>query len=155
MKTKVYTPFDLPEGDTIDCSNDPPITKQAFADECDINNIMARYEATGYLDPDAFQQREAVYGDFADGFDFTSMQETLLNARSAFEALPARIRSRFHNDPAELLDFVHNPENHDEAIKLGLVNPPPPPEPPEAKPAGPATEQPAPPTTEPKKGQSA
>jgi phage internal scaffolding protein len=39
-------------------------------------------------------------------------------------ALPAQIRSRFDNDPAKLIDFLENEQNHDEAIKLGLVNPP-------------------------------
>ena len=30
----------------------------------------------------------------------------------------------FENDPAQLLDFVHTPENRDKAIELGLISAP-------------------------------
>lgn len=118
---KVYTIFDLPKGEEIDCSRDTPITKQSFADECDINQIMARYEATGYIDPLSLQQRQAIYADFTSGTEFTDLQDSIVRARTAFEALPANIRTRFANDPAQLLDFIHNPDNEEEAVKLGLL----------------------------------
>jgi hypothetical protein len=38
-----------------------------------------------------------------------------------FMSLPAKIRSRFQNDPGAFLDFVQNPENRDEMIELGLA----------------------------------
>jgi len=31
------------------------------------------------------------------------------------------LRVRFNNDPAAFLEFVHNPANHDEMGKLGLL----------------------------------
>jgi len=38
--------------------------------------------------------------------------------------LPADLRARFDNDPAQLIQFLENSDNKDEAIKLGLVNKP-------------------------------
>jgi phage internal scaffolding protein len=51
-----------------------------------------------------------------------------MDAQYQFDQLPALIRDRFHNDPQEMLAFLNDPNNYDEAIKLGLVNPPPAPE---------------------------
>jgi phage internal scaffolding protein len=44
-------------------------------------------------------------------------------AEDEFDALPAQIRARFENEPANLIDFLSNEQNRDEAEKLGLVNP--------------------------------
>ena len=45
-------------------------------------------------------------------------------ADDAFMALPAAVRERFNNDPAELVDFVSDVNNRSEAIDLGLIPPP-------------------------------
>ena len=37
-------------------------------------------------------------------------------------ALPSDVRSRFGNNPAELLDFLNDNSNYDEAIRLGLIH---------------------------------
>jgi hypothetical protein len=37
-------------------------------------------------------------------------------------ALPADLRARFSNNPEELINFLDNPENKDEAIRLGLLD---------------------------------
>jgi phage internal scaffolding protein len=46
----------------------------------------------------------------------------LIAAESEFAALPAQLRNKFGNDPANLVQFLDNPENRAEAEKLGLVN---------------------------------
>ena len=38
-----------------------------------------------------------------------------------FDNLPSDVRNRFNNNPAQLLDFVADPENKEEAIELGLL----------------------------------
>lgn len=111
----------------VDCSCDEVITKQEFAEECSIDRIMARYTRGGEL-PSAL--KEALYGDFSEAVDFVQAQEIVLHARAQFEALDAKVREKFQNDPTRFLEFVGDPKNEDEARKLGLLNPPPaPPEP--------------------------
>lgn len=114
----------------VDCSVDPEtgeelpsMTKQSFKDECDINNIMRRYEATGVVQHLAAGSPQ--FGDFMSHMDFQASMNAVIEAENMFAALPARIRDRFGNDPAQLLEFLGNEKNKEEAIALGLVNPPP------------------------------
>lgn len=95
-------------------------TKQSFKAECDVNVIMQRYQKTGILD--FANKHEPQYGDCT-GVEFQAGMNLVARAREMFEDLPAQVRSRFDNDPAQLLDFVQHAENREEAIKLGLVRP--------------------------------
>lgn len=105
----------------IDFSSSPSLTQQSFKDECDINNIMARFEATGVLPDNPFEPR---FGDTTMLPDFHAAQNIIAQANETFAALPAKVRERFQNDPAQYLAFFSDADNHDEAVKLGLVNPP-------------------------------
>lgn len=96
-------------------------TKQSFKDECDINRIMARYAATGTLD--FVNKREAQFMDVSD-IDFQNAMQLVTQSREAFMSLPSAVRSRFNNDPGQLLGFLSDSSNLDEAVKLGLVNKP-------------------------------
>ncbi|RYF32309.1 MAG: hypothetical protein EOO38_31115, partial [Cytophagaceae bacterium] len=40
--------------------------------------------------------------------------------KAQFDALPAKIRDRFNNDPSRFLAFCENPENEAELVQLGL-----------------------------------
>lgn len=101
----------------------PSRTKQSFKDECDVNKIMQRFKKTmgaeylsrfnGYTG--------GQFGDFSMVSDYRSAIEQVSQAKGVFEALPAKVRSRFGNDPAEFLDFVQNPKNVDELVNLGLA----------------------------------
>jgi len=97
----------------------PGRTKQSFKDECDINTIMRRYQVTGALTHLA--QREPQYID-ATGHDFTNAMHIIAEAKSRFAELPAEIRAEFDNDPAQLLDFVHDPANIDQAVEWGFLD---------------------------------
>lgn len=96
----------------------PSRTKQSFAAECDINNIMARYLNTGLITHE--NTRQALYGD-ATGVDYQSAQNFIAAANSEFQALPSAIRSRFDNDPALFLDFIHDEKNLPEMAELGFL----------------------------------
>lgn len=115
-------------------------TKQAFKDEADINNIVARYRATGMLPHVA--ARRGVFADVSKLGDFRTQLDTLTVFKQAFETLPAVLRSRFGNDPATLVEFLQDPANLEESVKLGLREALPP------VPAPPAPEPPAPPAGE-------
>jgi phage internal scaffolding protein len=97
---------------------DPTMAQQQFREECDINTIMERFGRTGEL---IAPVRMPQYGDFDGVNDYHSAMNAIVEAQSAFDSLPAKVRARFGNDPAEFLDFVYNEENREEAIRLGLV----------------------------------
>lgn len=93
-------------------------TKQEFAKEADINNIMAQYVKTGVLPA---SEREPQYGDFLNATDYREALEAVLAAEEDFSQLPSDVRERFENDPAQLLEFVENEDNYEEALELGLL----------------------------------
>lgn len=95
-------------------------TQQHFKEECDVNKIMKRAKATGQMPTGT---RKPWFGDFSSGKDFHDTQQDLVEAESAFMSLPAEMRKRFNHSVAELLDFLADDKNRDEAIKLGLVDP--------------------------------
>jgi phage internal scaffolding protein len=95
-----------------------PGAMQQFRDQCDINNIMRRYQRTGALE--WATKHEGTYADVT-GITFQSAQDQLLRAEQLFADLPSSIRDRFANDPGAFLDFIHDSSNRDEAIRLGLI----------------------------------
>jgi len=97
-------------------------TKQQFKDECDVNLLMARYLKTGILD--GSDPSSARYMDVSAPFSFHEAMNFVAEAQGQFYDLPATIRTRFGNDPGELLAFLDNPYNRQEAIALGLVRDP-------------------------------
>lgn len=101
---------------------DPSLTHQSFAKDCDIRNIMKQYKRTGLVSH--MTTASALYGDFTNVPDYRESLDVVINAQAAFMELPAEVRSRFSNDPAQFLDFVHNPDNRDEMIKLGMIDVP-------------------------------
>lgn len=98
----------------------PSLTHQSMAGETDINNIMRKFEKTGILEHrNTF---EGKYGDFTDTpQDYHESMNAVLAANDMFETLPAKIRRRFGNDPGQFLDFVGDPNNSKEMIKMGLA----------------------------------
>ena len=118
----IYSRFNPPpsvdtkfEGETM--------TQQHFQDEVDINNIIKRYSSTGFLvDPLTSPSGQPMFGDFSDVIDFHTAQNYIANAFQSFELLPAEIRTRFNNDPGELISFLDNPDNIEEGTRLGLFS---------------------------------
>lgn len=100
---------------------EPSMTKQSFKEECDINNIVRRFEATGVIDHLNMRAREGVYTDLPDPIDFQGALNVVLAAETAFGSLPADLRARFGNDAEQFLAFTADPANQEEMIKLGLA----------------------------------
>jgi phage internal scaffolding protein len=100
---------------------DATLTQQHFKDECDINNILRQFNVTGLLPENPLSPR---YGDFTGISDYHTALNQVIAAEDEFMRLPADLRARFENDPAQLIEFLENSNNKDEAIKLGLVNKP-------------------------------
>lgn len=95
-------------------------TKQSFKDECDINTIMGRYMKSGQLDH--INRALPQYSNL-EGIDYQESMYIVAESRTLFAELPAEVRYKFHNDPGQFLDFVHNPENKQEMATMGLLSP--------------------------------
>lgn len=101
--------------------NDPSLTKQEFKDQCDFNKVVKRFMKTGVLNH-VRNASEPRYADLIGAVDYQTALGQIKQAEASFEALPAKIRSRFGNDPVQFLEFVANPENVNEMVSLGLAN---------------------------------
>lgn len=96
------------------------LTHQSFKDECDINNIVASADMAGFLEDSGRARPE--YVDFTDvPNDYQDSLNRVIAAQEAFDALPALVRRRFHNDPAEFVEFASDASNLDDMVKLGLA----------------------------------
>ena len=116
---KFYTIYDRPpQVDTI--CDQPSMTRQEFARDCDLNCILEDYRITGKLPNDG---RVPSYGDFTSVQDFETSLKRVNDAKDDFNALPAYTRARFGNDPVAYYSFVLDPSNADECVKLGLATP--------------------------------
>lgn len=97
-------------------------TRQEFAEECDINAIMKRYERTGVMSHT--NRREPQYVDFSDGVpDFHTAMNMMVDAETAFMRLPASVRKRFENDPQEFVRFAAEKDNLPQMRDWGLAPP--------------------------------
>lgn len=93
-------------------------TDQSFKRECDINYLWNKYSNLGGLPQPT---SEPVFMDVSNvEYDrATALVDTI---NQSFERLPASVRDRFMNNPADLLEFISHEGNYDEALRLGLVN---------------------------------
>lgn len=102
------------------CPLDENMTKQSFREECDINTIMGRYMRTGHL---PLNERQAAYLD-VEAMEYRDALDIVIGARDAFSSMTSEVRTRFRNDPAELLAFVNDERNREEAVRLGILKAP-------------------------------
>lgn len=104
----------------------PTVTVQSFAQDADINTLMKRFGVTDGAIPPAVPDPR-YYGDFSDVPDFRAALDATREAQQRFNLLPAEIRNRFAEDPVRLWEFVNDPANTEESVKLGLLKRPEPP----------------------------
>ena len=97
----------------------PSKTDQSQKADCDPNVIMARYRKTKIWPGDPARAQQ--YADVSEIPDLMGAYEQIRLAEDAFSALPSEVRARFANSPVELYNFLQDPRNIDEAVKLGLA----------------------------------
>lgn len=120
-KLPFFTRYQVPPSPAIEFT-EPSMTEQHFKDECDINNIVARYEATGVMPSGTTQP---LFGDFAEfPTDLLSSQKFFDDAEERFMQLPAAVRKEFNNSPLELLQALQTEGNRQRFIDLGLIERP-------------------------------
>lgn len=99
------------------------LTKQSFANETNINKIMARYKKTGqFPHPDS---RTAMYGDFSAVNTYQQAIHKITEADDLFASMPSDLRAQFNNDAGAFLEYYEDPENEDHLVELGMVAAPP------------------------------
>lgn len=103
----------------ISFEGDSGLTKQEFVKDCDVNVILARCLKVGA--PVRGADIQAVFADVSEVGDFSDCVRRVKAAEDAFMSLPAEVRGRFKNDPGQLMAFIMEDANYDEALKLGLV----------------------------------
>lgn len=99
---------------------DPSLTQQQFKEEADINTIVDRFMKSGVLPTPAVMPQ---FMDFEGQFDYQTAMNYVRQADENFMRMDAKVRARFNNSPQEFLEFFANPENTQEAIRLGLAVP--------------------------------
>lgn len=96
---------------------DPSLTVQTFTEDANINVLARRFGITEI--PFTPVSEEVI-----DTTQFPELREILEARRAAangFANLPLKIRKRFRNSPEELWNFLQDPDNADEAVRLGLL----------------------------------
>lgn len=130
---QAYNDFEKSNGsDTTIFNREPSLTRQEFAEECDINNVMKRYDAHVIGGPGGLQAKTPTYFDFADlPQDLLGYLTFMKDAESQFMSLPAIVRKEFDNDALQFVDFASDPDNLEQMRSWGLAAPAPasPPEP--------------------------
>ena len=99
---------------------DASLTQQHQKDQADINYIIDQFNVTGVLPVSPLTPQ---YGDFTGVKDYQSALNAVMAMEDEFLSLPANLRARFENDPEQLMNFLANNENRQEAIELGLIEP--------------------------------
>lgn len=122
--------------DTRQFNSDPSLTRQEFAEECDINTIMKRYEGHNTGPNGLPNVGVPQYVDLSGmPTDLMGYMQLMQDAERAFMTLPAAVRREFDNDPIAFVDFASDPGNIDQMRAWDLAPP--------AKDPGPATGEPA------------
>lgn len=98
-------------------------TRQEFADECDINVLLARYEKHGVLNH--FNAGRPEYFDASNVPDLQSALDIVAKAEQAFMTLPAKVRAEFENDPVRFVAYAEDPANLERMREWNLAPPAP------------------------------
>lgn len=117
----IFTQFEakqtFPEGDSL--------TKQEFKKQCDINHIVASAKRNGQELLQPVEILESVGMDLTQLPDYATALNQVILAEEAFQGLDAKIRRKFNDNPANLIEFLKDPSNKEEGQKLGLIKPDP------------------------------
>lgn len=101
-------------------STRPSRTKQGPRKESDINAIVARGRAVGYLPP---AHRQPFYGDISAVPSYEEAFNRVQAAQEAFRRLPSGLREKLGNNPKNLVPYLKDEKNRGDAEKYGLLKP--------------------------------
>jgi len=97
----------------------PSLAVDSLREESDINTIVRRFGLTGRMPSDI---RLPTYQNFLDApDDYRGALDAIRAADASFNRLPAAVRARFENDPAQFVDFCSDPANLPALQEMGLA----------------------------------
>lgn len=96
-------------------------TQQHHLDEVNIHNIVGKRERMGIAVWNTHYARQLEYFKDTTLPTFHEAMNVITNAETVFEQVPSGIRSQFHNDPSEFLDFMLDPANKDDIAAYGFT----------------------------------
>lgn len=100
-----------------------PLTSQSERDNCDLNILVRRFGVVQVAASHPFDPSQ--YGEWDSTLDLRAAVESVQNAQTAFNQLPATIREKFQNDPRQLLAALKDPDQADQLRELGVLKPKP------------------------------
>lgn len=118
MKNRIKKPYD-PSVQYKAHVGESDLVQRQFKDECDVNNIMRKYQKTGLLNH--VNQYQGNYGHFTDTPTFQEAFQKVADANEMFMTLPSSVREKFAHDPGLFLEYVDNPDNEEGMRELGLL----------------------------------
>lgn len=95
------------------------LVEQSHKDNCDIVKILKKYDKTGLITH--VNNMRAEYGDFTHINEYQESLNLVIKAQNSFNELPSELRKKFSYDPGQFMEFVTNPDNYEEMVKLGLA----------------------------------
>jgi len=98
----------------------PSRTQKQHKDQVNVNNIMKKFKKTGSI-THLRNAKEGVYADLTQITDYAESLMQIKKADEAFLSIPSEIRNKFQNNPANLISYLKDPKNTEEAIKHGLL----------------------------------
>lgn len=121
----VYDADQVSDDTGLQCA-DASLAVQDQKDEVDINTLVRRFGLTGELPQNVSIPMES---EFVQVTTFHEAMNAIRDAEEAFMQMPWDIRLRFNHDAGQFVAFASDEANRDEAIRLGLIVPPPAPAP--------------------------
>ena len=92
------------------------VTDPQYLSDCSVEGIILRYGVLPRPDVTPMQIDVSQLGDFSECLN------RIEEAKNSFMELPSNIRERFGNDPRSYYQFICNPNNVEECIKLGIMS---------------------------------
>lgn len=112
------------QADPVPDVGGPSLTRQEFAEECDINTLMKRYDGHVIGGPGNMRPMEPMYFDFAEApQDLLGYLMFMEDASKQFMSLPAIVRREFDNSAVEFVAFASDPGNIGKMREWGLAPP--------------------------------
>lgn len=92
MKIKLRRNYMKRDWSPATINNQPSMTQPEHESDLEINSVMARYVATGYLPP---AKAGPIFADLSDSLNFDGAQDKILRANALFLDLPTDVRDEF------------------------------------------------------------